>query len=44
LSSAPSILDGSLIFAIVLTGLYLIFQAITYASLIAVMPGAGGGC
>ena len=41
-SSAPSIPDGSLIFAIVLAGLYLIFQAITYASLIAVMPRAGG--
>src|SRR5919199_6280282 len=41
-SSAPSIPDGSLILAIVLAGLYLIFQAITYASLIAVMPRAGG--
>src|ERR671929_1844924 len=41
-SSAPSIPDGSLIFAIILAGLYLIFQAITYASLIAVMPRAGG--
>jgi APA family basic amino acid/polyamine antiporter len=34
--------DGSLIWAIILAGLYLIFQAITYASLIAVMPRAGG--
>ena len=41
-SSAPSIPDGSLIFAIILSGLYLILQAITYASLIAVMPRAGG--
>src|SRR5919206_4223414 len=41
-TSAPSIPDGSLIFAIILAGLYLIFQAITYASLIAVMPRAGG--
>jgi amino acid transporter len=28
--------------AIILAGLYLIFQAVTYASLIAVMPRAGG--
>src|ERR671929_1436334 len=41
-SSAPSIPDGSLIFAIILSGLYLVFQTITYASLIAVMPRAGG--
>jgi APA family basic amino acid/polyamine antiporter len=41
-ASAPSIPDGSLIFAIILAGLYLVFQAITYASLIAVMPRAGG--
>src|SRR5215217_5180247 len=41
-SSAPSIPEGSLIFAIILSGLYLILQAITYASLIAVMPRAGG--
>ncbi len=41
-SFAPFIPDGSLIFAIVLAGLYLVFQAITYASLIAVMPRAGG--
>jgi amino acid transporter len=41
-ASAPSIPDGSLILAIILSGLYLIFQAITYASLIAVMPRAGG--
>src|ERR687886_722105 len=41
-ASAPSIPDGSLIWAIVLSGFYLVFQAITYASLIAVMPRAGG--
>jgi basic amino acid/polyamine antiporter, APA family len=41
-SSAPFIPDGALIWAIVLAGLYLVFQAITYASLIAVMPRAGG--
>jgi basic amino acid/polyamine antiporter, APA family len=33
---------GSLFWAVVLTGAYLVFQAITYASLIAVMPRAGG--
>jgi basic amino acid/polyamine antiporter, APA family len=41
-SFAPFIPDGGLIWAIVLSGLYLIFQTITYASLIAVMPRAGG--
>lgn len=41
-SFAPFIPEGSLIYAIVLSGLYLVFQAITYASLIAVMPRAGG--
>jgi basic amino acid/polyamine antiporter, APA family len=41
-SSAPFLPDGSLVWAIVLAGLYLVFQAITYASLIAVMPRAGG--
>src|SRR5215212_8381078 len=41
-SSAPFIPDGSLVLAIALAGLYLVFQAITYASLIAVMPRAGG--
>ena len=34
--------DGSLILAVILGGLYLIFQTVTYASLIAVMPRAGG--
>src|SRR5918997_1813816 len=41
-SFAPFIPGGSLIYAIILSGLYLVFQAITYASLIAVMPRAGG--
>src|SRR5919204_3913238 len=33
---------GSLFWAVVLSGAYLVFQAITYASLIAAMPRAGG--
>ncbi len=41
-SFAPFIPDGSLILAVILAGLYLIFQTVTYASLIAVMPRAGG--
>ena len=41
-SYAPFIPDGALLPAIILAGLYLIFQAVTYASLIAVMPRAGG--
>lgn len=41
-SFAPFIPDGSLILAIILGGLYLIFQTVTYAALIAVMPRAGG--
>jgi APA family basic amino acid/polyamine antiporter len=41
-SYAPLIPDGSLILAIILSGLYLIFQTVTYAALIAVMPRAGG--
>ncbi len=41
-SFAPFIPDGSLVWATILSGLYLIFQAVTYASLIAVMPRAGG--
>jgi basic amino acid/polyamine antiporter, APA family len=36
---APS---GNLLWAVVLTGGYLLFQAVTYASLIAAMPRAGG--
>src|ERR687897_2596774 len=41
-SSAPFLPDGALIMAVILAGLYLIFQTITYAALIAVMPRAGG--
>src|SRR5919205_2234764 len=41
-SYAPFVPDGSLILAIILAGLYLIFQTVTYAALIAVMPRAGG--
>jgi APA family basic amino acid/polyamine antiporter len=39
---APFIPKGGLLWAIVLSGAYLVFQAITYASLIAAMPRAGG--
>src|SRR5918998_1043812 len=42
LSYAPFVPDGSLIMAVILAGLYLIFQTVTYAALIAVMPRAGG--
>ena len=42
LSYAPFVPNGSLIMAVILAGLYLIFQTITYAALIAVMPRAGG--
>src|SRR4051794_24034299 len=41
-SFGPFIPAGSLLWAVVLSGAYLVFQAITYASLIAVMPRAGG--
>jgi amino acid transporter len=34
--------NGALVWAVVVGGAYLIFQAITYASLIAAMPRAGG--
>ena len=39
---APFIPDGSLLWAVLLGGLYLVVQAVTYASLIAAMPRAGG--
>jgi len=38
----PFIPDGSLLWAVLLAGLYLVLQGITYASLIAAMPRAGG--
>lgn len=41
-SFAPFIPRGSLLLAVLLSGFYLLFQAITYASLISVMPRAGG--
>jgi APA family basic amino acid/polyamine antiporter len=41
-SFANFIPRGSLFWAVVLSGAYLVFQAITYASLIAAMPRAGG--
>jgi APA family basic amino acid/polyamine antiporter len=40
---APSTIpNGNLMWAVIVGGAYLIFQAITYAALIAVMPRAGG--
>ena len=40
---APAtIANGNLLWAVIVGGAYLIFQAITYAALIAVMPRAGG--
>jgi basic amino acid/polyamine antiporter, APA family len=41
-ASAPFIPGGGLFWAVVVSGAYLIFQAITYAALVAVMPRAGG--
>jgi basic amino acid/polyamine antiporter, APA family len=41
-SYAVFIPDGSLMWAVILSGAYLVLQAITYASLIAAMPRAGG--
>jgi amino acid transporter len=41
-SYAVFIPDGSLLWAVILSGAYLVLQAITYASLIAAMPRAGG--
>jgi basic amino acid/polyamine antiporter, APA family len=41
-SYAVFVPSGSLMWAIILSGAYLVFQAITYASLIAAMPRAGG--
>src|SRR5207302_5340209 len=40
---APAtVANGGLLWAVIVGGAYLIFQAITYAALIAVMPRAGG--
>jgi APA family basic amino acid/polyamine antiporter len=41
-SYAVFIPEGSLMWAVILSGAYLVLQAITYASLIAAMPRAGG--
>src|ERR671910_2082191 len=41
-SYAVFIPNGSLLWAVILSGAYLVLQAITYASLIAAMPRAGG--
>jgi amino acid transporter len=41
-ADGPFIPKGSLIYAVILSGLYLVFQTIVYAALIAVMPRAGG--
>ncbi len=41
-SYAVFIPDGSLFWAVLLSGAYLILQAVTYASLVAAMPRAGG--
>jgi APA family basic amino acid/polyamine antiporter len=41
-SYAVFIPDGSLMWAVILSGAYLVLQAVTYASLIAAMPRAGG--
>jgi APA family basic amino acid/polyamine antiporter len=38
----PFIPEGSLLWAVLLAGLYLVVQGVTYASLIAAMPRAGG--
>jgi amino acid transporter len=39
---APFVPNGGLMWAVIVSGAFLIFQAITYASLISVMPRAGG--
>src|SRR5256885_13612127 len=41
-SYAPFIPKGSLLWAVLVAGAYLVLQGITYASLIAAMPRAGG--
>jgi amino acid transporter len=41
-ASAPFIPNGGLMWAVIVAGAYLVFQAIVYAGLIAVMPRAGG--
>ena len=41
-ASAPFIPNGGLLWSVIVSGAFLIFQAITYAGLISVMPRAGG--
>ena len=41
-SYGPFVADGSLLWAVLLAGAYLVLQGVTYASLIAAMPRAGG--
>ena len=41
-SYAVFVPEGSLLWAVVVSGAYLLFQVVTYASLIAAMPRAGG--
>src|SRR3954465_5057606 len=41
-SFGPFVPDGSLLWGVLLGGAYLVLQAVTYASLIAAMPRAGG--
>ncbi|MCL2417748.1 MAG: APC family permease [Conexibacteraceae bacterium] len=41
-ASAPFIPNGGLLWSVVVGGAFLVFQAITYAGLISVMPRAGG--
>src|SRR4051812_43756212 len=41
-SYAPFIPKGSLLWAVLVAGAYLVLQGVTYASLIAAMPRAGG--
>jgi basic amino acid/polyamine antiporter, APA family len=41
-SYGPFIPSGSLFWAVLLSGAYLVFQGITYAALVAAMPRAGG--
>jgi amino acid transporter len=39
---APFVPNGGLMWSVIVSGAFLVFQAITYASLISVMPRAGG--
>src|SRR5919197_5147319 len=41
-SFGPFIPKGSLLWSVVIAGAYLVLQGVTYASLIAAMPRAGG--